>query len=209
MNRQQATDWSVHLAIAFAAAFALATVFGGHFGEALLPSFRAVLRWLCREYWIAGLDLIEERGESRFIALAVTLPGMQVAGRGVAPGGPVSSMTLLGHALQYPVVMFTVLWSWPALSLIRGIAMSLFALPMLWLAECLDVPVVLGGNIRAAVAEQVAPWTVASSPLVQWIDFLGGGGRMLLALGAAFATIALFRFLEAGSRAVATLVRTH
>lgn len=196
MQRQQVFDWAVRLVLAYAGMLFLAGLLGQFYGESLLPLFRGMIRLICPDFWIMGFDLIEDRGEFRFALVAISVRD-QLIGNAIIPAGAVvSGSTLLGHSLQHPVLMFSLLLAWPRVPALRRFALCCLALPFLLLVECLDVPVVLGGNVLASMAEQVAPALLARSLLVHWIDFLGGGGRIVISLLAAGGALLLFRFIE-------------
>lgn len=197
MNRRQLADWFLRLAIAYAAMVLLAGLLGTHYGELLLPAFRAEIHWICSDFRIMGFELIEARGESRFGLVAMSIRHQVIEGTVIPAGAIVSGSTLLGHSLQHPVLMFSLLIAWPGIPALRRIGVCVLALPFLLLVECLDVPVVLGGNVLASMVEQVAPQTVNASPMVQWIDFLGGGGRIVISLMAAVCALFVFRLVEA------------
>ena len=174
----------------------LAGMLGRQYGELVLPMYRTIVRWICADYRIIGFDLVETRSELRFALVAVSMRDQFIGGHVVPPGGMLTSATLLGHSLQHPVLIFSLLLAWPGFSVWRRAGLCVTALPFLLLIECVDVPVVLGGNVLAAVVEQVTPQAVTQSPMVQWIDFLGGGGRIVISLLAVAATLLVFRRLE-------------
>lgn len=197
MKRRQIADFALRLVIAYAAMVFLAGFLGTWYGEMLLPVYRMVVRWICADYRVMGFDLIDARGELRFGLVAVSTHFQTVGGNIVPPGAMVTTATLLGHSLQHPVVIFSLLLAWPGIEAWRRVGLGIAALPVLLVVECADVPVVLGGNVRAAVLEQFAPQLVNSSVMVQWIDFLGGGGRIVISLLAAAAALCVFRSVEA------------
>ncbi len=197
MNGRQMADWTLRMVIAYAVMAVLAGFLRPQYGEMVLPVYRAVVRWICADYRIMGFDLVETRGELRFGLVAVSSHYQMVGGKLLPPGAMVTSSTLLGHSLQHPILIFSLLLAWPGISAWRRIGLCICALPFLLLAECVDVPVVLGGNVLAAVVGQLAPETVSQSLTVQWIDFLGGGGRIVISLLAAAAALFAFRLIEA------------
>ena len=76
----------------------------------------------------------------------------------------------------------------------RRIALLVIAVPFLLLVEMLDVPLVLLGSIEDLILTNVAPTT--NSLLVNWMNFLNGGGRLALAIVAVTASVGIFRILE-------------
>ncbi len=196
MDRRRLADWLLRSLVAYALMLVLAGMLGRQYGELLLPVYRVIVRWICTDYRIMGFDLVETRGELRYALVAVGTGYRVIGGQVVPPGGMVTSATLLGHSLQHPVLMFSLLLAWPGFAAWRRAGLCISALPFLLLVECVDVPVVLGGNVLAAVVEQIAPRAVTASPMVQWIDFLGGGGRIVICLLAVAATLLLFRWFE-------------
>lgn len=181
--------------LAYLALLALSVQYGHHYLEILLPLYRWEIGWLAPDYRIVSLALADHRGEA-VVALTQELVSYTViAGRALPPGGSISSSTLAGHSLQHPLLVLSLLAAWPAKNLSSRIALLAVAAPFLLLVELLDVPLVLLGSVHDLILANVAPGT--GSLLVDWMNFLNGGGRLALSIAAALGAVACRRFLAA------------
>lgn len=174
----------------------LSLKFGSRYLELLLPLYRWELAQLAPDYAVRSLDLARLHGEE-VVALTVRVARyLVVEGRVLPPGGDINASTLAGNALQHPIVIFSLLLSWPRIALARRPVLILLGLPLLLLVELVDVPLVLLGSIRDLLLANLAPGTY--SLLVGWMNFLNGGGRLALSLAAALIAIAAYRRLFRG-----------
>ncbi len=166
------------------------TRWGGTLAEALLPAMAAEIHGLDNTYRIVKLELMQRGGED-LIRIVVTLARCVVLPDGAHcsdPRAQAQASTLLGHfTLPFTLALSAVL-AWPASGwrevLWRAALLSL-ALPLLL---ALDVPMVLWASLWRLHVEAFAPDLF--SPLLLWLDFLQGGGRMALALVFAGAVLA-------------------
>lgn len=166
------------------------------FAELFLPLYRQSLAFLAPDAWnIAWLRLAQE-GRETFITVrvATTSPSF-LAGAVIPAGTGMTGSTLLGHALQPPLLMFTLILAWLFMAPGRRLGPALLALPLLFLVEAVDVPLVLLGSLWDILHANFAP----DAPL-PWqaplMHFLNGGGRQALSLTAAFIAMAFGSWLQ-------------
>jgi hypothetical protein len=186
--------------ILFAAAFGCLAIAGGTvLVKALLPSFRAEIHWLDDSLRIDRLALASERGETLIVlevglAHPVTLNGHTFQ---PDPRGKATSSTLAGN-LFVPTVVFLsivfavasgagILWAWRML-------LSVPALLIMW---ALGVPFVLWGSLYGLLLQAAAP--THRCALVEWADFVSGGGEISVAILLAFCVLRLSPPRDAGS----------
>lgn len=162
--------------------------------ECLLPLFRLEIGWLEDRYRILGLRLAVQ-GSDSVIRLDVSQQRIMVIGGHVIypdPRGFAHVTTLSGHVLQPAILGLGLLVAWPPLAptrLAREYALRLgLGLTMIGVVLALDVPFVLLGELWAIAHERLAPGSF--SPLLLWVEFLQGGGRLALGLLAGAAGIA-------------------
>jgi len=161
---------------------------GNAVAAALLPALRAELALLTPQYRLIDLR-VAHRGED-VIEVDVATRRELLYPNGAVPSGTVmTASTLVGHLLQ-PVILLLSALTAPALlgrlRLSLALALTLLA-AMLVIAA--DVPFVLAGaldDLTHAIGPAPAP-----SPLVAWMNFLNGGGRLALAAAAAVAVSAV------------------
>ena len=168
---------------------------GGLVVDGLLPVYRLELGWIGDRYRIAGLKLVTQGADS-VIRLDVTLQKIMLVGSHVVypdPRGHAHVTTLSGHVLQPAILGFALLAAWPPLAatrVARELALRLvFGLVLIALVLMLDVPFVLVGELWALAHDRFTPGSF--SPLLAWVDFLQGGGRLALGLGAGATAIGL------------------
>lgn len=187
MNKPALLKCVVLFLLAYLVLLGLSLQFGQQYIELLLPLYRWEIAWLAPDYHLVSLAIADSHNES-VIALNLDLVRYTVvAGHALPPTSGISSSTLVGHALQHPLIMLSLLAAWPASSNFQRVKLFLIALPPLLLLEALDVPLVLLGSIEDLMIANIAPDTF--SFLAAWMNFLNGGGRLALAIVAAFATV--------------------
>lgn len=163
--------------------------------ESLLPLFRMELKGLMPAFRIDYLDWRIERGET-VVALTATLTEYRaVLGEVYSPGVSVNASTLAMHALVHPVMMLSLVFAWPGVALKHKPALLALTLPMIVLAEALDVPLMLWGAVDDFLYWQVDPARLAESIGSRTQHLLDGGGRYALSIALALLSIALFRKL--------------
>jgi hypothetical protein len=157
----------------------------------LLPLHRQAIELLIPDSWqLVSLRISEEKQES-FITVRVetTRPGI-VSGQIVPAGLGLNGSTLLGHALQPPLLMFTLLLAWLFLAPGPKTGPILLSIPFLLMVETVDVPLVLTGSIYDILHANFA----ANSPTpiqTRCMHLLNGGGRQALPIAATIAAITL------------------
>lgn len=171
---------AIRFAIAYGILLTISVMFAEAIVSAVLPLFRWELTWLMADFRVIDLSIITSSSE-HLVALKMEVARPVNLG-GIWPvGAPVNSSTLLGHVLQPAVLALSILCAWPVGGWrARGLLLFCGVIAAAILLLC-DVPVVLAGAIVDVM--------VASSPypptqpllLVALMNFLNGGGRLLLA----------------------------
>jgi len=160
--------------------------------EHLLPIFRSELNWLMPSFRIDSLDWRIERGET-VVVLNATLTEYRVIMNQVFPAGvSVNVSTLAAHAWVHPVLMFSLIVAWPGIAWKRKPLLILIALPLVLLAELLDIPFMLWGAMEDFLYWQADSTRTAESIGSHVQHFLDGGGRYALAIVLALLAIRLF-----------------
>lgn len=166
---------------------------GGGLAEALLPAVAAEIGWLDNTYRIASLGVVQQGGE-QLVRVVVTLARCVVLPDGAHCGDPRAQAqvsTLLGHLTLPPTLAAAAVLAWPA----SGWREGLLRLPLLAVGlavlVALDVPMVLWASLWQLHVDAFAPGLF--SPLLLWLDFVQGGGRLALALVCAGGVVAAAR----------------
>jgi len=153
-----------------------------------LAMFAGVVELLLPDFAVTSIDVRSANGEA-VIAAVVTLRHYAVyGGHLVEPGASITASTLLAHAWQPALIIAAIvavrrhaLWTQFAATLLRAsLAFAAVAL--------LDIPFVLAGAVEDMLAAATVPRT--NPPLVAWMNFLNGGGRLALAAAGGIAAVA-------------------
>lgn len=156
-----------------------------------LPLHRQAVELLVPDGWrVVSLRITEEKQEAFITVRVETQRPSIVSGQIIPAGLGINGSTLLGHALQPPLLIFTLLLACLFMAPGGKTGPILLSLPFLLLVEALDVPLVLVGSIYDILHVNFA----ASSAIpmqTRIMHFLNGGGRQALSLTAAIAAIVL------------------
>lgn len=166
----------------FSCLIVAAWIWGAKYGRVLLPVYQWSFEALTPYFKVQSLQIEHENGEGIIKIHAWTAASRQLGERSVQNGVPVSSSTLLGHALQHAIILFTAALSWPARTWRERVLLILLAMPGLILIEILDIPLVLAGALEDLILANYDPSLLSSSLLVQGMDFMNSGGRLMLSL---------------------------
>lgn len=168
--------------------------------ELLLPSFRWLASHLSNDFIVLWMGTAKISGDN-VVAMATETSGyLVVEGYIVVPGSQSTCSTLASHALQHPFVIWCALLAWPGFSVRQRLVLVLMSLPVLFLVEMIDVPLVLVGT----ASDIPVPSATTQRPLLSyWGRFLDGGGRHALSICAAILIVIVYKRI-AQSRVNAT-----
>lgn len=172
--------------ITYLALLALSFQFGSEYVRFLLPLYQWEISHLTQEYTIQSLVLGDSRGEE-VVAFSLLTRYFVLGNQVIQPGMSISCSTLLGHALQHLLLILSLVIAWPAPSWSQRLLRLVCALPFLLVVEMLDIPLVLMGSVEDLILANVAPGT--DSIVVDWMNFMNGGGRLALSLAGGIAAI--------------------
>ncbi|MBI3479741.1 MAG: hypothetical protein HY016_05215 [Nitrosomonadales bacterium] len=186
MNQRALLESAGLFMLAYLALLALALPFGNAYAEFLLPLYRWELGHLAQDYHIQSVMLGESHGEG--VVMLSLLTRYSVIGTHVIPPDiSISCSTLIGHALQHPLLTLSLAVAWPATTSMQKIVQLCCALPFLLLLELLDIPLILLGSAQDLLIANFAP--ASDSFMVGWMNFLNGGGRPALSIFAAMMAV--------------------
>lgn len=171
----------------------LSLYFGSEYARLLLPLYRWELGHLAQNYQIESLMLGDNRGEG-VVSLSLLTQYFVLGKQVITPGISISCSTLIGHALQHPLLTLSLAIAWPASTLAQRIMRLCWALPFLVLVELLDIPLILLGSVQDLLTANFA--AVNDSFIIGWMNFLNGGGRPALSLFAAMMAVVCSRFFS-------------
>jgi hypothetical protein len=132
------------------------------------------------------------QGNEIFFSLQSVLPVSCLVGTTVLPAGTLlTGSTLLGHALQHPVILLSMTGAVWLIQRRNGRRLLFFSLLLLLAIESVDVPLVLIGSMENLLLEQFAPGWVSNSLIIYWMNFLNEGGRLALSIAGGIVSILL------------------
>ncbi len=173
----------------------IAWTWGDVYGRAFFPVYRWSFKILTPFFKVESVRLETLRGEPIIKIYAQTAGKRLLSGRVLPDGISVSSSTLLGHALEHFILLFSVVFLWPVRIWWERWALLLFAVPGLIIIEALDVPLVLAGALEDLVLFNQDPNLISTSFLINGMNFMNGGGRLALSLTVAMLTVFTWRKL--------------
>jgi hypothetical protein len=185
------------LVLVYVMLLAMSLQFGGTYVEFLLPLYRWELSHLAQDFELQSLMLGDNKGES-VVALSMFTKYSVINNQVIPSGISISCSTLIGHALQHPLLIFSLVFAWPATSLGQIFTRLCCALPFLILMETLDIPLLLLGSAQDLI---LANFTSGSdSFIVGWMNLLNGGGRPALSIFAAMMALVCSKFFHSRHR---------
>lgn len=157
---------------------------------ALMPLYRAIFEFIGEGYHIIFFGLAG-RGAESVIRVDVSLThALAVGGHLVFPDprGTANVTTLVMQTMQPAAVALIAALGWPCPSWRRWLLRLSSLCFFLLIITLLDVPFLLAGELWGLIIGHTAPGT--GSALVTWSQFLQGGGRAVLGVFAAVASLA-------------------
>ena len=182
----RAVHISIRLALAFGMAIFVATWWGKSLVQLLLPSTRAIVLWLDDHFAVQALNLSQNHQDS-VIVLRVSLVKALFINRQMVythPEGFLEVSTALGTLLQPMVIAGAIAAAWPRrpVAMLLGVAFALCATMLLLVV---DIALSLYAYVWDMFHAHYVP--DAFSPLLAWLQFMNGGGR--LGLGVAIGAV--------------------
>lgn len=182
MNRARAQSSCAAVLTSFLAVAGLFSLLGAFYGHLLLPLFRWEISTFFPLFRIMRLGLVRQ-GTEIFFTLQSVFPQACLVGTTLLPAGTMlTGSTLLGHALQHPIILLPMTIAAWMTQRENGRRLLVFSLLFLFAIELLDVPLVLVGSMENLLLEQFAPGGVSSSFVIYWMNFLNDGGRLALSI---------------------------
>lgn len=185
MNRAWWFKFSLWLAAFYATLLILSLLAGQYYARLMLPYYRWSMALISTDYRPTELALINRQGQSLIAANFTQQRPRMIQGTLLPADREFNSSTLLGHALQHPILIFSPLLAWWVMVRQRPGRLLIGGIFALLCVELLDIPFVLLGSIEDLVLANIDVTLTSHSTLVAWMNFLNGGGRLGLCLCAA------------------------
>lgn len=183
MNNQQLILLAVKgilvwLALSIAGFFA-----GDKLVTLLVPFYESVIESTSDGY-LANIRIEKvEHKESQIVLAATALKAKPITNtRALPPGSTIESKITVLHALVPMVILFTVIFTWPASSLQERFLLCIVAIPALFLVSALTAPLQLLGQLEIGFqnAAMKAGFIREQPMILKWMLLTEGGGRWLI-----------------------------
>lgn len=158
-----------------------------------LPLYAEAIERIAPVYRPVSVYLRDGPVGDAFVANLQLADTLYIGQQRLDPGFGLTVTTPRGHALQAPIAILSILTAWPGIAWRGRLVLIGAALPILFMLQAIDVPFVLVGAAQDLLLATFSPQALARDASVQWMHFLNGGGRLMLALTAAFGLLAGYR----------------
>lgn len=145
-----------------------------------LPIFKHELEFIHPEYTVIDYDIQKIR-QLNYIQYLIKVDKEPIGKAERLKGKKGSILRLKGQASALsipPIIIFSLILSWPALSIRQRIKAMLYAIPMIIAIACVDYPFIFIAEIESVYSST----TMANSVRMLWKHILNNGGRQFLAL---------------------------
>jgi hypothetical protein len=157
------------------------TIFGRHYVEACLPLYREMLIVLRPNDRVRFIRLDDRIGTVVRVETERVLVMKDELGRLRDAMVVGNASTQGGYALTHLFIVLGAPLMWPGFTLRACIERMVLSLPILFVIEAMDIPLVLSGSI-----DNVLMSGNGDGSKIDWIHLLDGGGRYAVCLVAAY-----------------------
>jgi hypothetical protein len=190
LHREIGRNGAKFLIRLFSAFLLMGTVFyiiGPFYVRLFFPIFSSQIEFLHPEYKVIYSDVTKIRQIDYFqFDIKVNKPsppGYQIPGE---TGNVTRHKGQASALILAPIIIFSLILSWPSLSIIRRLLTFAFSIPLIILIECLDYPMIFIANIESVFSPDSSLITLRKI----WSHILNNGGRQFLSVIGFFMLIA-------------------
>jgi hypothetical protein len=175
----KASKFFIHLLLACIIVIPFFYVIGPLYIRAFLPIFAKEIEFLHPEYTVISYDVIKIR-QIDYLQFDIKVNKPMFADRpGTGGAGNVTRHKCQASTLCIaPVIVLSLILSWPALSISYRFKTFLASIPLVVLIECLDYPMIFISNIETVYSNNVLSNAIRHI----WSHILNNGGRQFMAL---------------------------
>ncbi len=178
--------------IIFLSSYVILLLLFSQFGAYYFQLFEGIFRWEINfffpQFEVSSLQMETYEGQ-QMVSLAVKLTENIITDDGTVLhtiGRPYTSKTISINQYLHPILIFSILAAWPAITLKERFMALLLVLPFLLIVEMVDVPVLLATRTDEMVRANLLKDPNAGYGLASyWVAFLHTGGRAALSILAA------------------------
>jgi hypothetical protein len=188
----------VWFVVSYAVLLLLFMQFGKFYVKLFSPVFKAEVEFLFPEFKVYSMGYEQYRGQDMIFMQVKTAEVIPLDTKQLPAGYPIVPKTHVVNQYMHPVIIFSILLAWPGITLLERLRMLGFAVPLLFLLELVDIPLVLVANCQQHINSLYPDPVVAPAlPLIYWREFLMNGGRPVLSILVACLAVAGHYLLKA------------
>jgi len=161
-------------------------IFSAEFGAVLAQLFNWLIPLLYDRVDHFHVGLVLQNSEWVYLLKANNSTPILIGLTLLPANSGLSSSTLLAHSFQHLLFFIPVVVGGACYHRCSPMRLWLLSLLLLLLLEVIDIPFVLIGSIEDLLLFNVAPIAHAESLWIKWLAFLSNGGRIGLAMIAAW-----------------------
>jgi hypothetical protein len=183
MNKSYLIRTLITFVVSYVAFLFLFMEFGEFYVKLFSPVFKAEVECLFSEFKVYSIGYEKYRGQDMIFMQVKTAEIIPLGSKQLPVGYPIVPKTHVVNQYTHPVIIFSILLAWPWVTLRERLRMLGFAVPLLFLLELIDVPLVLVANCQQHINSLYPnPAMAPALPLNYWRDFLMNGGRAVLSI---------------------------
>jgi hypothetical protein len=177
--RLNAARFLGRLFLSFLAVVALFYIIGPFYIRLILPVFSWEIEMLNPEYRVANNEIIKVR-QIDYLQMDIEINIPHSSGQnGTSEPSHVTRHKAQASSLCIsPIIIISLILSWPSLHLHRRLKAFVFSLPLIVLIQCLDYPIIFMSNIASVYSSN--PFAITIFKI--WAHILNNGGRQFLSL---------------------------
>jgi hypothetical protein len=137
------------------------------------------------------LSVAEQKDQLMFVGLMSNKQSIVYDSQTIPADTQIQSSTLVGNAIQAPIIMLCLIFSWPSFNLLQRLIASIIAIPIIFLIAAIDIPLVLIGSAWDCYYSYLDPEGSEQVFSTQAMYMLNNGGRLALAIAAALGCVYL------------------
>jgi len=195
MKKKTLVNAVIVLLVSYATLLAIFVLCGPYYNKMLFPIYRWEIELLSSDIRVLSTDLVEFQGQE-MVSLVVEITKS-------VPNSPEHTWV---ERFRWPpinsyvhaIILFSLLAAWPKIALKDRLRVFLMGLPVLFVIETIDIPLLTVIRCEAhAYAKLVGESAAQSGRYSYWLKFLNSGGREFLSILGALCTLAIFHLMRA------------
>jgi hypothetical protein len=198
MNKKDIIKTLVTVFVSYVLLLSIFAKFGYIYADLFAPLFKVEIGFFFPEFKVYSIGYENYRGQDMISMQVKTAEVIPLGAKELPVGYPLVPKTHAVNQYMHPVIIFSILLGWPAISWRGRLMMLAFAVPLLILLECIDIPLVLVANCQHHIGSLYPDAASAPiPPLTYWREFLMNGGRAVLCIFLASLAVAGYYLLKA------------